>query len=172
MRTERSRILTTVAGVTALLVVMLGIRPVSIQQILAAYVLVLAAVALAALSRIARSASETPVRSELDAALRSHVAGPTRPSELMRTERDIMLGTSNAWNLHKRLLPILREAAAARLAAGHNVDLARRPEAARKLLGEPIWQQLRPDRPEPADHDGPGLPMRELRAIVDRLEML
>jgi hypothetical protein len=171
MRTERSRILTAAAGVTALLVVMLGIRPVSVRQILAAYVLVLAAVALAALTRIARSASETPV-SELDTALRPRVVGPTRPSELMRTEREIMLGTSNAWNMHQRLLPILREAAAARLAAGHNVDLARRPEAARKLLGEPTWQQLRPDRPEPADHDGPGLPMRELRAIVDRLEML
>jgi hypothetical protein len=171
MRTERSRVLTAVAGLTVLLVVMLGIRPVSIQQILAAYVLVLAAVALAALTRIARSASETPV-SELDAALRPRVVGPTRPSELTRTEREIMLGTSNAWNLHKRLLPILREAAAARLAAGHNVDLTRRPDAARKLLGDEAWQLLRPDRPEPGDHDGPGLPMRELRSVVDTLEAL
>jgi hypothetical protein len=135
-------------------------------------VLVLAAVALAALTRIARSASETPPRSELDAALRPLVVAPGRPAELMLTEREITLGTSNAGNLHKRLLPMLREAAAARLAAGHNVDLARRPEAAQQLLGEETWQLLRPDRPAPPDHDGPGIPMRQLRAVVDTLEKL
>jgi hypothetical protein len=172
MRSERSRIATTVAGVTVLLFVMLGIRPVSIQQLLAAYVLLLAAVALAALTRIARSASDEPASSELDAALRPRVAGPMRPLELVRTEREITLGTSNAGNLHRRLLPILREVAAARLAAGHNVDLVRRPETARKLLGEDAWQLLRPDRPEPSDHDGPGIPMRQLRSVVDTLEKL
>jgi hypothetical protein len=172
MRTERSRILTTVAGVTALLIVMLGVRPASIQQILAAYVLVLAAVALAALTRIARSASDVPPPSELDAALRPRVVDPMRPSELVRTEREITLGTSNAGHLHARLLPVLREAAAARLAAAHNVDLARRPDAGRRLLGEDVWQLLRPDRPEPLEHDGPGIPMRQLRAVIDTLEKL
>jgi hypothetical protein len=172
VRTERSRIAMTVVGVTALLIVMLSVKPVSIQQILATYVLVLAAVALAALTRIARSASEAPPPSELEAALRSHVAGPMRPLELVRTEREITLGTSNAGNLHKRLLPILREAAAARLAAGHNIDLVRRPEAARTLLGEDAWQLLRPDRLEPEERDGPGIPMRQLRAVVDTLEKL
>jgi hypothetical protein len=172
MRTERSRILTTATVVTVLLVVMLGIRPISIQQILAAYVLVLAAVALAALTRIARSASETPARSELDAALRPRLVGPVRPMELVRTEREIMLGTSNAGNLHKRLLPMLREAAAARLVAGHNVDLARRPDAARQLLGDETWQLLRPDRPAPDEHEAPGISMRQLRGVVDTLEKL
>jgi hypothetical protein len=172
MRSERSRLVKAVVGLTTLLVVMLGIRPISIQQILAAYVLLLAAVALAALTRIARSASDEPEPSELDAALRPRAAGPMRPLELVRTEREITLGTSNAGNLHKRLLPILREVAAARLAAGHNVDLGRRPDTARKLLGEDAWQLLRPDRPEPGDHDGPGIPMRELRSVVDTLEKL
>ncbi len=95
-----------------------------------------------------------------------------RPSELVRTEREITLGRSSAGHLHQRLLPILREAAAARLAAGHNVDLVRRPDAARKLLGEDAWQLLRPDRPEPRDHDDPGIPMRQLRTVVDTLEKL
>jgi hypothetical protein len=172
MRTERSRIATTVAGVTALLLVMLAIRPLSIQQILAAYVLLLAAVFLAALTRIARSASDVPRASELDAALRPRGVETVRPSELGRTEREITLGIANAGHLHQRLLPILREAAAARLAAGHNVDLARRPDAARKLLGEDAWQLLRPDRAEPSDRDGPGIPMRQLRSVVDTLETL
>jgi hypothetical protein len=172
MRSERSRILTTAAGLTAVLGVMLAVRPVSIQQILAAYVLLLAAIALAALTRIARSASDVPPPSELEAALRPHVTGPVRPLELVRTEREITLGTSNAGNLHKRLLPMLREAAAARLATAHNVDLARRPDAARTLLGEETWQLLRPDRPAPPEHDAPGIPMRQLRAVVDTLEKL
>ena len=172
MRSERSRIATTVAGATALLGVMLGIRPASIQQILTAYVLLLAAIALAALTRIARNASEIPPLSEFAAALRPRVVDPMRPPELVRTERDITLGVSNAGHLQQRLLPLLREAAAARLAAGHDVDLARRPDAARRLLGDDAWELLRPDRPKPADRNGPGIPMRQLRAVVDTLERL
>ena len=42
MRSERSRIATAAAGLTSLLAVMLAIRPVSVQQILTAYVLLLA----------------------------------------------------------------------------------------------------------------------------------
>jgi hypothetical protein len=172
MRSERSRILTTVTGLTALLVVMLAVRPISTRQILASYVLLLAAVALAALTRIARNPWDAAPPSELDAALRRYVVRSMRPQELVRTEREITLGTSNAGNSHKRLLPILREAAAARLAAGHNIDLERRPEAARTLLGEETWQLLRPDRPEPPDHDAAGIPMRQLRAVIDTLEKL
>lgn len=172
MRSERRRIATTTAGATALLIVLLGIRPASIQQMLTAYVLVLAAIALAALTRIARSDSELPPPSEFDAALRPRVTGPVRPPELVRTQREITLGMSSAGHLHQRLLPILREAAAARLAAGHNVDLVRRPDAARRLLGDDTWELLRPDRPEAADHNDPGIPLRRLRAVVDTLERL
>lgn len=172
MTSERSRIAKAVAGLTALLVVMLGIRPASIQQILSVYVLVLAAIALAALTRIARSASEIPPLSEFTAALRPRVVDPMRPPELVRTEREITLGLSNAGHLHKRLLPLLREAAAARLATGHDVDLARRPDTARRLLGDDTWELLRPDRPEAPDLSDPGISMRRLRAVVDTLERL
>jgi hypothetical protein len=172
VRSERSRIGKAVAGASALLIVMLGTRPVSIQQILTAYVFVLAGIALAALTRIARSTSELPPPSDFDAALRARAVEPMRPSELVRTEREITLGTSSAGHLHQRLVPILREAAAARLSANHNVDLARRPDAARALLGEDAWELLRPDRPEPNDRHGPGIPMRRLRGVVSTLEKL
>jgi hypothetical protein len=172
VRSELFRIATSVAGTTALLVVMLGVRPASIEQILSAYVLVLAGIGLAALTRIARGASELPVPSDFDAALRARIVDPMRPPELARTEREITLGTSSAGNLHRRLLPILREAAAARLSARHNVDLERRPDAARALLGEDAWELLRPDRPEPDDQNGPGIPMRRLRDVVSTLEQL
>jgi len=172
MRSERSRIATTAAGATVLLVVMLGIRPASVEQILSVYVLVLAAIALAALTRVARGASELPPPSSFEAALAVGTVDRMRPPELVRTEREITLGLSSAAHLHRRLLPILREAAAARLSTGHNVDLGRRPEAAKALLGEDAWELLRPDRPEPHDRNAAGISMRRLRDAVSTLERL
>jgi hypothetical protein len=172
MRSERSRIATATAMTTVLLLVMLGIRPVSVEQILAVYVLVLAAIALAALTRIARSASDIPQQSAFDAALRVRTVDPMRPPELVRAEREITLGTSSAGHLHQRLLPLLREAAAARLSAGHNIEFDERPEAARALLGDAAWELLRPDRPAPDDRNGPGISMRRLRDVVSTLEKL
>jgi hypothetical protein len=172
MKRERIRIATSVAMATAGLGVALGLRPISEARILSAYVLVLAAIALAALTRITRSASERPTPSAFEAALRVRPVSPMRPPELVRTEREIMLGSASAGHLHLRLLPLLRECAAARLAAGHNVDLERRPEAARLVLGEDAWELLRPDRPEPHDRNAPGAPLKRLRAVIDTLEAL
>jgi hypothetical protein len=172
MRRERSRIAYSVGLATALLVVMLGIGPASDQQILTVYVLVLAAIGLAALTRIARSASDVPPPSAFDAAMQVHVVKPMRPPELVRTEREITLGVATAGQLYRRLLPMLREAAAARLSAGHNIELERRPEAARELLGNDTWEVLRPDRPEPDDRNAPGIPMSQLSHVIATLEKL
>ena len=43
---------------------------------------------------------------------------------------------------------------------------------ARRLLGETTWDLLRPDRPQPADRLGPGLPREEIAAVIARLEEL
>jgi hypothetical protein len=172
MRSERSRIATTFTVVTVALVVMLGIRPVSVHEIFAVYVLVLAAVALAALTRVARNSSDTPPQSEFDTALVVRTFDSSRPPELVRMEREITLGLSNAAHLYQRLLPILRDAAAARLLTGHNVDLERRPTAAKSLLGDDAWELLRPDRPAPRDRNAPGISLRQLRNTVSTLEKL
>ncbi len=172
MRRERIRIATSVLMATGGLVVALGLRPVSGERIFAAYVLVLAGIALAALTRVMRSASERPAPSAFEAALRVRPTDPVRPPELVRTEREIMLGSASAGLLHLRLLPLLRETAAARLAAGHNVDLERRPEAARLVLGDDAWELLRPARPEPVDRNAPGVPLKRLHTVIDTLEAL
>jgi hypothetical protein len=169
---ERRRLVTLFAGATFALVVALGVRPVSVATILAAYVLVLAAIALTALTRLTRTASEWQPASQFEHALRRDDEVSVRPPELVRTEREITLGSANAAHLHMRLLPILREAAAARLAAHHNFELDRRPDAARALLGDEAWQLLRPDRSAPEDRNAPGLPLRRIRALVDTLERL
>jgi hypothetical protein len=172
MSAERSRLLVLVVFATFGLAVALGVRPVSVATILAAYVLVLAAIALAALTRLTRAASEWQAASQFEYALRRGDDSPVRPPELVRTEREITLGSANAAHLHMRLLPILREAAAARLAAHHNVELDRRPDAARALLGDEAWQVLRPDLPAPEDRHAPGLSLRRIRDLVDTLERL
>ncbi len=61
-------------------------------------------------------------------------------------------------------------AAAARIAARHGFDLERQPELARALLGEDVWELLRPDRPEPADRFGPGVPHDQIAAVIARVE--
>ena len=172
MSADRRRLVALCATATLGLVVALGLRPVSATTILSAYVLVLAAIALGALTRVTRETSEWTEASQFDRALAGGVENPVRPPELVRTEREITLGIANARHLHARLLPILRDAAAARLAAHHNVDLERRPEAARALLGDEAWQLLRPDLPAIEDRSAPGLPLRRIRALVDTLERL
>ena len=156
-----------VAGATLLLAVMLGIRPVATSTLVAAYVLVLGAIGVASLTRII--AGEPDLRaSAFERALSRGPATPNRPPELVRVEREITLGISTAGHLHLRLLPLLREAAAARL--GYDLEL--RPALARERLGDDVWKLLRPDRPEPDDRHAPGAPVSEIRRVVDRLETL
>lgn len=149
------------AVVTAGLVVALGLRPVSVREILAAYVLALAAVALAELSRLARTEEEWErTTSELERALAPRKVARTRPSDLIRVERDIVLGATNAGHFHARLRPLLWSIAAAR---------TRSPQEA---LGDETWELLRPDRGRPADLYDPGLSVARVREIVDALERL
>ena len=168
---EALRIGTAVVAATGVLGIALALHPLSTERLLAIYVLALAAIALAALTRIAQPAEERRV-SRFEHALRARDVRPVRPPELVRTEREITLGMASAGHLQRRLLPLLREAAAARLAAKHSIELDRRPEAARALLGDETWELLRPDRPEPEDRNAPGISFGRVVKLVDRLESL
>jgi hypothetical protein len=157
--------------VTIGLAVTLGLRPISVREILAAYVLSLAAIALAVLTRLNASDPWDPV-SEFARALRPRATERVRPPELVRIERELTLASANAGHLHSRLLPVLRDAAAVRLAARHRVDLVRRPDEARLLLGDERWELLRPDRPEPENTQRPGLSLRRIAGLIDAIERL
>jgi hypothetical protein len=150
----------------------LGIRPVATDRIVAAYVLLLAALVLWSLVRLGRSGDERGHVSTFEHAIRQRTFEPMRPPELVRMEREITLGRARAADLHDRLLPTLREAAATRLAARRSVDLERRPDEARRILGDDVWELLRPDRPEPVDRLAPGISLVSLRRIVDSLEQI
>jgi hypothetical protein len=151
------------------LLVALGLRPISIREIVAAYVLALTAIALLMLTRIARTDDEwARETSQLELALTPRKTVRTRPTALVRTDRDLVLSEANAGELHTRLLPQLRDVAAARLVDRHDLQL----RDARGVLGDEVWELLRPDRPAPADRGAPGLPMRRIAALIDTIERL
>lgn len=96
------------------------------------------------------------------------LSAPGRPeselTDLARVQREVTLATATAYDLHFRLVPGLREVAWGRL------ERAGR-EPGPDTLG-PWWELLRPDRVPTADRFAPGISERDLRALVDYLEMI
>jgi hypothetical protein len=86
------------------------------------------------------------------------------PAQAEQIERAVTLGVANAFDLHLRLLPPLREIAQCRLERAGRTSS---PET----LGR-WWELLRPDRAEPADRFSAGISRSELRAIVADLERM
>jgi hypothetical protein len=151
----------TLAALTIGLAVALGLRPISVREIVAAYVLALTAVALLVLARTARTEEEWErAASELARALAPRAETRRRPPELVVVERDARLAAASAGDFHSRLRPLLWSIVEAR---------TRTP---REALDDDTWELLRPDRPVPADLSAPGVPLRRLAQVVDELEQL
>jgi hypothetical protein len=68
--------------------------------------------------------------------------------------------------------PLLVRLMASRLSDHHGIDLHRHPEQARAVLGEDVWWWLDPDRPAEGSSQPPGVDVRTLTRLVDRLESL
>ncbi|MGH3008708.1 MAG: hypothetical protein ACRDLM_04795 [Gaiellaceae bacterium] len=169
---ERYRLLSSVVTVTGVLGILLGVRPLPAERLLAAYVLALAAIVLLHFVRAYRG-EIAPAPSRLERALRERTrATGGRPAVFLAMERELELGIAHAGHAHRRLLPLLRAAAAARLQSRHGIELGRGSPAARKLLGDEAWDFLRPDRPPPADPFGPGVPRETVATLIERVEAL
>lgn len=150
------------------LVIALGLHPVATSRILAAYVLALTALGVELMTRVLSSRSVTGQPSEFEQALRREPQARTRPTDLLRIERELSLGVASAGHLHTRLLPLLREAASTRL----GFDVHRHPARAHSALGDETWELLRPDRPVPEDRHGAGAPLRKVEHCIETLERL
>jgi hypothetical protein len=95
---------------------------------------------------------------------------PTVPDQVERIVRAVTLA-STAGDVHLHLRPLLRAVALERLLSrGVAIDASQSP--ARTLLGEPLWDIVRADRPPPRDAFAPGLTAHALDALLDRLEAL
>ena len=135
------------------------------------YVLLLAAFGLGRLLIALRAA--LPARtSPFDAALRTPPRRVQRIPELERMEREVSLALQTAFDLHYRLRPRLRQIAAELLAVRRGIELDASPAAARRALGDDVWDMVRSDREPPRDRFDPGLDIASLRLAVAALEKL
>jgi hypothetical protein len=95
-----------------------------------------------------------------------------RPAPLVALERLVVTAGTNAVQAHAYLRPRLVEIASYRLAA-RGQTLERMPDAVgRELLGDRLWEVVRPDRSFPEDRQGPGVRPQELAAMLEVLERL
>ena len=92
-------------------------------------------------------------------------------AELERLDRVLVMSSTSAFDTHHRLRPLVRALAAERLQSHHGVDLEDEPERVRDLVGDELWELLRPDR-ELGRRSGPGLPLAETTRAVEDLEAL
>jgi hypothetical protein len=118
------------------------------------------------LGRSAAVTASTPERFELE--LRQPPMPTTEIAGLRSVETDLRMSTASAFGLEFRLKPMLRDLAAWRLARNHGVDLATAPDAARQILGDPLWNLTRAAETFPEFRD-PGPPIEDVDAGLDRL---
>ena len=125
----------------------------------------------AAVFALVRALAEAAPAPEPESTVRLRRLSQSLP-ELERTERAVLLSASNAFDVHYRLRPILREIAAQRLASRRGLTLDADQAASRALLGEDTWELVRPEREPPDLRFGPGVPAAELREVVAALERI
>jgi hypothetical protein len=113
------------------------------------------------------------VRDRLPAARELHrqraprpVRNAARPQQLEWLERQIGDSLDAGFELPFRFQPLVRNIASAALVRNHGVVIEREPDRARALVGERVWELIRPD--DPATRLPPG----GLPALVADLEAI
>lgn len=154
---------------TAALIVALFVFGAAPGIALYAGVLLLVAVVVAMLgARIALAFPATPPFGRPVPRQREPEAGVLQLDGLVLRLSD---GNPNAFDLHHRVRPLVREIAAARLARHHGLELESRPELAHALVGPRTWELIRPERvPPDSVWNARGWSEAELSELVDELE--
>jgi hypothetical protein len=128
-------------------------------------------IASAAVYALVRALSVAAPRAQAEPPPRLHRLTQRLP-ELERTERAVLLSASNAFDVHYRLRPILREIAAQRLATRRGLSLDDDAVACRAVVGEETWEFVRGDREPPDLRFAPGVQAAELSQVVAALERI
>lgn len=93
------------------------------------------------------------------------------PLRLRQIAEDLRQSERSEFGVDRSLRPLLLPIAAARLGR-RGVDMAAAPQRAQELLGDVLWEIVRPDRPSAAHRVGGGLAGGDLRTAIERLEQL
>lgn len=156
---------------TVALVVTLVIAPDRAALAIHVWLLVMLGLAFVALLSIVNDAYPTG-HSPFLASLAQASQAVQRPASLARTERELSMAGASSFDVHFRLRPVLVDLAMDLLASRRGIDLQREPERARAALGDPAWEVVRPDRPEPQERNDPGMQTPELDRVITSLEHL
>jgi hypothetical protein len=166
----KSSVLAAVAIVT--LVIALEFMPFRQGVIFQVWLLACGGVILLQLVAATRAPALDNEPSSFERALRFVPPPPERPPELARLEREVYLGMTGQFYLHRRLRPTLREIAEQRLRDRRGVELDSGDADVLAALGEDGWELLRPDRTEHLNPDSAGIPLAELERVVAALERI
>jgi hypothetical protein len=93
------------------------------------------------------------------------------PLRLRQIADDLRQSEQSEFGVDRSLRPLLVPIVAARLGR-RGVDMALAPGRAHELLGDVLWEIVRPDRPSAVYRVGRGLAPGDLRTAIDRLEQL
>jgi hypothetical protein len=93
------------------------------------------------------------------------------PLRLRQIAEDLRESEQSEVGVDRSLRPLLMPIVAARLGR-RGVDMALAPRRAQELLGDVLWEIVRPDRPSAAYRVGRGLAGDDLRTAIERLEQL
>ena len=93
------------------------------------------------------------------------------PLRLRQIADDLRESEQSEVGVDRSLRPLLVPIVTARLGR-RGVDRALAPRRAQELLGDVLWEIVRPDRPSAAHRVGRGLESGDLRTAIERLEQL
>lgn len=167
---SRGKALWTTAIATLALLIAIALAGADRGVALYAYVLALTALALALLRQQIRTA--LPATVPLDRRLQRTQPRDERVIQLETLSRRIGAAETSSFDLHYRLRPLLREIAAARLARQHGIELDRQPDRSQALVGEQLWELIRPERQPPEQRFAKGISPTRIRELIDELEAI
>jgi hypothetical protein len=82
-----------------------------------------------------------------------------------------IVGVLRDFGVDRSLPPLLVPIVAVRLGR-RGIDMTRAPQRAQELLGDELWEIVRPDRASDAHRVGPRLTDDDVRTAIERLEQL
>ena len=107
----------------------------------------------------------------IELALQRRRLAPATLREIQQIELDISLSTVSGLDHNSRLRRLLRQLAAQRLSAHHNIDLESDPARARILVGDQLWAAITGDS-RSANQNRAAVAIGELEQAVDELESI